>query len=195
MTSKPFYRTPPSYPYTLDGSLIFIISEMVDLKVSSAAIITRPPEILACLKMAVSPMLNIFIIFDSHPRPQYADGAGLLVFGKLEGAARALTELFPVVDLSESGLQWQAQLLSNYSAHILVPRPVHDRQAHFRHGGAATPPPTALMGPQREQAWAAVKEQFNFLAAILEKNNTDGNGVVAMGRDVSYADFALCSVL
>ena len=133
MSSKPFYRTPPSYPYTFDGSLILITSEMVDLKVSTAAIITRPPEILACLKMAVSPTLNIFIIFDSHPRPQYADGAGLLVFGKLEGAARALTELFPVVDLSKSGLQWQAQLLSNYSAHILVPRPVHDRQAHFRH--------------------------------------------------------------
>ncbi|PIL27550.1 hypothetical protein GSI_10701 [Ganoderma sinense ZZ0214-1] len=83
---------------------------------------------------------------------------------------------------------------------ILVPL-THQRlpersQAHFSRGGAPSPTsPTALAGPQSEQAWNAVKEQFNFLAAILDKNTSDGNGVVAMGRDVSYADFALCSVL
>jgi len=53
-----------------------------------------------------------------------------------------------------------------------------------------------LTGPQREQAWRAVKDQFDFLAALLDKNSGgDGDGVVAMGREVSYADFALCSVL
>jgi glutathione S-transferase len=52
-----------------------------------------------------------------------------------------------------------------------------------------------LGGAQREQAWAAVKEQFDFLAMILDKNVGDGDGVVAMGEQVSYADFALCSVL
>nr|VWO95979.1 Type III effector protein gala6 [Ganoderma boninense] len=83
---------------------------------------------------------------------------------------------------------------------ILVPL-THQRlpersQAHFSRGGAPSPTsPTALAGPQSEQAWNAVREQFNFLAAILDKNTSDGNGVVAMGRDVSYADFALCSVL
>ena len=82
---------------------------------------------------------------------------------------------------------------------ILVPL-THQRlpertQAHFGRGAALTPPPTALFGPQREQAWNAVREQFDFLARILDKNTSDGNGVVAMGRDVSYADFALCSVL
>ncbi len=40
-----------------------------------------------------------------------------------------------------------------------------------------------------------VKEQFDFLATILDKNASDGDGVVAMGHQVSYADFALCSVL
>ncbi|KAJ3516028.1 hypothetical protein NMY22_g14301 [Coprinellus aureogranulatus] len=64
-------------------------------------------------------------------------------------------------------------------------------QAHFR--GAA---PTAVLGgPQREEAWRAVKSQFDFLAAILDKNAGDGDGVVAMGDEVSYADFALCSIL
>ncbi|KAF9444502.1 hypothetical protein P691DRAFT_736383 [Macrolepiota fuliginosa MF-IS2] len=53
-----------------------------------------------------------------------------------------------------------------------------------------------LSGQQREQAWMAVEEQFNFLAMILEKNgHGDGDGIVAQGRELSYADFALCSVL
>ncbi|EJF63718.1 hypothetical protein BD309DRAFT_184004 [Dichomitus squalens] len=82
---------------------------------------------------------------------------------------------------------------------ILVPL-THQRlpertQAHFSRGAAPTPPPTAMVGPQREQAWNAVREQFDFLAGILDKNTSDGNGAVAMGRDVSYGDFALCSVL
>lgn len=81
---------------------------------------------------------------------------------------------------------------------IMVPLSHHqlpDRsQAHFR-GGAPVPPQLLAAGPQREQAWLAVKEQFDFLARILEKNCLDGDGVVVMGHDVTYADFALCSVL
>ncbi|KAI0072492.1 hypothetical protein K474DRAFT_374277 [Panus rudis PR-1116 ss-1] len=79
---------------------------------------------------------------------------------------------------------------------ILVPLS-HQRlpersQVHFQ--GSA--PSSQMPGPQREQAWRAVKEQFDFLAVMLDKNSPpDGDGVVAMGRDVSYADFALCSVL
>ncbi|TFK82811.1 hypothetical protein K466DRAFT_529904, partial [Polyporus arcularius HHB13444] len=83
---------------------------------------------------------------------------------------------------------------------IIVPL-THERlpersQTHFNgHRGGHTPAPAALVGHQREQAWAAVREQFNFLASVLDKNTSDGNGIVVMGRDVSYADFALCSVL
>ena len=40
-----------------------------------------------------------------------------------------------------------------------------------------------------------VKEQFDFLSGILDKNVGDGDGIVAMGHHVTYADFALCSVL
>lgn len=77
-------------------------------------------------------------------------------------------------------------------------------QTHFRSrgGGGGGPGPHGgtgvaaySSGQQREQAWMAVKEQFDFLATILDKNGSDGDGTVAMGRDVSYADFALCSVL
>ncbi|KAI0321439.1 hypothetical protein OF83DRAFT_1168489 [Amylostereum chailletii] len=51
-------------------------------------------------------------------------------------------------------------------------------------------------GPQREQAWQAVRDRFEQLSAMLDKNNgMEGDGVVAMGRELSYADFAICSVL
>lgn len=78
---------------------------------------------------------------------------------------------------------------------IMVPM-THDHlpersQAHFQKQ-AYNP----LSGPQKEQAWLAVKEQFDFLASMLDKNaGIDGDGIVAMGHEVSYADFALCSVL
>ncbi|KAJ3475814.1 hypothetical protein NLI96_g11584 [Meripilus lineatus] len=81
---------------------------------------------------------------------------------------------------------------------ILVPLS-HQRlpersQAHFQNGAPVTYP--QLTPAQREQAWRAVKDQFDFLASILDKNSgSDGDGVVAMGREISYADFALCSVL
>lgn len=51
-------------------------------------------------------------------------------------------------------------------------------------------------GPQLEQHWWAVKQQFDFMAGILDKNaGSDGDGIVVMGHDVTYADFAICSVL
>ncbi|KAJ4001468.1 hypothetical protein F5050DRAFT_1560687 [Lentinula boryana] len=67
--------------------------------------------------------------------------------------------------------------------------PVYHLHTHIH---AANPLPP---GPQREQAWQLVKEQFDFLSSILEKNSLDGDGVCVMGYSVSYADFALCSVL
>ncbi|KAI0635208.1 hypothetical protein C8Q77DRAFT_1217104 [Trametes polyzona] len=82
---------------------------------------------------------------------------------------------------------------------ILVPL-THERlpahaQAHFRRGGLATAPAGVLGGTQYDQAWSAVKDQFNFLAVILDKNCSDRTHTVAMGHDVTYADFALCAVL
>ncbi|KAJ7100954.1 hypothetical protein B0H15DRAFT_465455 [Mycena belliarum] len=72
-------------------------------------------------------------------------------------------------------------------------------QSHFRPGtpGYAAPQAFSTLppGPQREQAWLAVKDQFDFLSVILDKNVGDGDGTVACGHEVSYADFALCSVL
>lgn len=68
----------------------------------------------------------------------------------------------------------------------------------------STPSPTPLHlvqnpldASQRDQAWKAIQHQFDLLASMLDRNAGDGvgDGVVVMGRDVSYADFALCAVL
>ncbi|TCD69573.1 hypothetical protein EIP91_006995 [Steccherinum ochraceum] len=75
---------------------------------------------------------------------------------------------------------------------ILVPLS-HQRlpersQAHFTNPTAVNQP--QLSGSQREQAWRAVKEQFDFLAATMDKNaGSDGDGVVAMGREMDRLEF------
>ncbi|KAI0037181.1 hypothetical protein K488DRAFT_75508 [Vararia minispora EC-137] len=67
-------------------------------------------------------------------------------------------------------------------------------QAYFR--GSPGMPAYMTTVPQREQAWAAVRDRFDQLATMLDKNRgPDGDGVVAMGRALSYADFTICSVL
>ena len=48
----------------------------------------------------------------------------MIVSSSIESTARRLTELLPTVDLQDSFLQWQAQLLANYSGHIFVPHSV-----------------------------------------------------------------------
>jgi hypothetical protein len=48
----------------------------------------------------------------------------MIVSPSIEGTARRLTELLPTVDLPDSFLQWQAQLLSNYSGNVFVPHGV-----------------------------------------------------------------------
>ncbi|KAI9511016.1 hypothetical protein F5148DRAFT_1010122 [Russula earlei] len=111
--------------YGLPGVSEFkgLLMELNNLESSAAVIITRPPEILTCLKLRLKTR-NVFIIFDSHPRPSYPNGAGMTVSPSIEDTARRLTEIFPTVDLPDSSLQWQAQLLSNYSGHVFVPHGV-----------------------------------------------------------------------
>ncbi|KAJ8082355.1 hypothetical protein AAF712_001679 [Marasmius tenuissimus] len=65
-----------------------------------------------------------------------------------------------------------------------------NQRSHFAPPAHSLPP-----GPERERAWMLVKEQFDFLASVLDKNVGDGDGICTMGYHVSYADFALCSVL
>jgi len=95
---------------------------MQTLNSSATVIITRPPEIIACTKIKGSGM-DVFVIFDSHPRPSYPSGAGLILSASIDQAAARLASILPAADsrlLSQGGLQWQAQLLNNVSGHIFV---------------------------------------------------------------------------
>ncbi|PBK72468.1 hypothetical protein ARMSODRAFT_954173 [Armillaria solidipes] len=89
---------------------------------TSVAVITRPPEIIACAKVP-TPEQNIYVIFDTHPRPTHPDGSGITFLATVESAAKRLSDILSVDTslLSESGLQWQAQLLANFSAHVFIP--------------------------------------------------------------------------
>ncbi|KAL0959056.1 hypothetical protein HGRIS_014356 [Hohenbuehelia grisea] len=104
-------------------------------------------------------------------------------------------------------VHWIQEVFAKPLLPIMVPLS-HQRlpersRSHFLGGspigypapGLPSPGYPMSMGPQREQAWAAVKEQFDFLAMILDKNSVDGDGVVTMGSHLSYVDFAICSVL
>ncbi|KAI0777716.1 hypothetical protein BD413DRAFT_686670 [Trametes elegans] len=161
--------------------------------------IGAPP---AAYKLDGRPIYTLPIIVDTL-RSQHTP----LVLSNANTIAEYLEATYPARPIFPEGSRAMQALFVHYIQDIfakpllpiLVPlthlRLPERSQAHFRLGGTTTPPPGALAGQQREHAWTAVKEQFNFLAAILDKNNSDGNNTVAMGRDVTYADFALCSVL
>ncbi|KAG8944935.1 hypothetical protein FRC00_010345, partial [Tulasnella sp. 408] len=99
-------------------------------KRSAAAILTKPPEIFAIFAIQVpadkarsTPSTTVFAIFDSHSRPgRHAHGAAITFFGTSTGAATYLEELLVVDEALTSSpqLDWQTELLSQFSAHFLV---------------------------------------------------------------------------
>ena len=90
-----------------------------------AVIITRPPEILLCIKLTTI-FDDIYIIYDSHPRPAHPEGAAFTFFNTVESTAVYLTTLLAIDTnlLADTSLRWQADLLSHFSAHVLMPNPL-----------------------------------------------------------------------
>ena len=91
---------------------------------SSCVIITRPPEIIACFCIANVPC-DLFVIFDSHPRPdKHPHGAAFIFKNSAQLAAEYLSELLRYDErlLTDSAIQWQAQLLAHCSGDIFVAR-------------------------------------------------------------------------
>ncbi|KAH7890633.1 hypothetical protein F5I97DRAFT_59401 [Phlebopus sp. FC_14] len=102
--------------------------------------------------------------------------------------SRAIQSLF-VHYISEIFVKPLLPIMAPLSYHLLDGR----SQTHFL---ANSPRPLSIVPSEREQAWRAVQESFDFLAGILDKNSgMDGDGVVVMGHELTYADFAVCSVL
>ncbi len=87
-------------------------------------IITRPPEIIACFSIADVPAgTELFVIFDSHPRPEkHPHGAAFIFYNSVRATARYLAQLlhFDEDILRDADVQWQAQLLSHCSGDVFV---------------------------------------------------------------------------
>ena len=95
--------------------------ELMFLETSAAVIITRPPEIVTCIKFLISGE-TIFLIFDSHPRPSHPGGAAFILSRSIDATAAHLNTLLAVDShfLTDSDMQWQAQLLAQYSGHVFI---------------------------------------------------------------------------
>lgn len=89
---------------------------------SSCAVITRPPEILTCFYLD-HPNEECYVIFDSHPRPGvHADGAAFIIKKSAHATAAYLADLLRYDSslVTDQDMQWQAQLLGNFSGHLFV---------------------------------------------------------------------------
>ncbi|EJD08503.1 uncharacterized protein FOMMEDRAFT_101922 [Fomitiporia mediterranea MF3/22] len=152
-----------------DGRPVFTLPVIVDPIRSPTA-----PVVLSNAS-AISEYLEI-----TYPaRPLYPDGS------------KALQTLF-VHYLQDVFMKPLLPIMIPLSAQRLNPR----SQEYIFPSNQRPPPDAGLSGPQREQAWQAVRENFKTLSDILDKNSgEDGDGVVVSGRDITYADFALCAIL
>jgi Ring finger domain len=76
---------------------------------------------------------DVFVIFDSHPRPSHPDGAVFILNTSIHKTAAHLKRILPVDRrlLSDSDLQWQAQLLGNFSGHTFVSKGADIFPAHM----------------------------------------------------------------
>ncbi|KAF8076176.1 hypothetical protein FPV67DRAFT_1406946 [Lyophyllum atratum] len=95
----------------------------VSTTLSSAVMITKPPEIVACVKIPTA-RGNIFLIFDSHIRSNHPLGAGFILNSSLEGTAKYLANLFKMETMSSfnatNPFHWQLDLMRQFCGHILV---------------------------------------------------------------------------
>ena len=103
-----------------------LLSKLNEQPGCTAVLITRPPEILACLKIPFASGRSIYAVFDSHPRPDHRDGAAIFFSSSPNVIISRLHDILEVDPsiLTDTTLQWQAQLLSNFSGHFFVPTKV-----------------------------------------------------------------------
>lgn len=151
-----------------DGRSVYTLPVIVDpIRTPNAPVVLSNPSV-------ISEYLEI-----NYPaRPLFPDGS------------KALQTLF---------VHYLQEVFSRPLLPIMIPlsaqRLTERSQAHIFASGQR-PAEASLSGPQREQAWVAVRDNFQFLASVLDKNSgEDGDGVVVSGRDITYADFAICAIL
>ena len=66
------------------------------------------------------------MVFDSHPRPDHPHGAGFTFSTSVDATARYLHDLLAIDEniLSDRTLQWQTQLLANFSGLLFVAKTI-----------------------------------------------------------------------
>jgi hypothetical protein len=87
--------------------------------------VTRAPEIVSLMSIPAQGERtgNLLVIFDSHNRPEHPLGAAFLLFYSPDDAATYLSKLFAVDASIMRDMNWQTQMLSHYSAHVMKARP------------------------------------------------------------------------
>ncbi|CEL64057.1 hypothetical protein RSOLAG1IB_11041 [Rhizoctonia solani AG-1 IB] len=104
-----------------------------------AVCMTRPPEVIGVINVPIpkptidhwnsrapTPLVDsIYLVFDSHPRPNHPNGAAVQIFPSrsTDDVADYLMDLFQVDQgiFNDPNLEWTAQLLGQVSCHILAP--------------------------------------------------------------------------
>ena len=138
---------------------------------SAAVMITRPPEIVACLKIHTAKM-DVYLIFDSHVRPNHPSGAGFILNTSMDAAAAYLAALFQVDKHSTDSdtlrqFQWQMDLMRHFSGHILVSAQSSDNE---RENANLTLLESSMTILKLNAQLAAMKSENMFLTIELEKS-------------------------
>ena len=149
---------------------------------------------------------------NAPPTARHPDGRALYtlpvindqVNGRVVSNASTIAEyleaVYPARPLIPDGCCSLQTLFVHY-LHVEFSRPLlpvmitHRSQAQFYPGLPPIEP--CPPGPHREQAWRKIRENFDFLSSILDKNKSDvgGDGDLTTGRELTYADLTLCSIL
>ena len=95
---------------------------MQTLRSSATAIITRPPDVIACAKIS-GLGLDVFVIFDFHPHPSHPSGVCLILSTSIDQAVLRLVSSLPIIDeffLSEGDSQPQTSCSNDVSSRVFV---------------------------------------------------------------------------
>ncbi|KAG5731713.1 hypothetical protein E4T56_gene712 [Termitomyces sp. T112] len=117
--------------YETCGLASFRMLLQITQKVStlSAVVITKPPEIVACIKLP-TPKGDVFLVFDSHIRPNHPNGAGFIINSSIEATATYLSRLFWVDETSltakDDSFGFQMDLIRQFCGYIIGPKPSPD---------------------------------------------------------------------
>jgi len=115
---------------------------MQTLKLSAIVIITRPPKVIACAKIS-GLGLDVFVIFEFHPRPSHPSGVCLILSTSIDQAVLRLVSSLPIIDeffLSEGDSQPQTSCSNDVSSRVFVsngPQDVRDMRQPAIESGLA----------------------------------------------------------